>query len=155
MGNKIEDRIKNLGFILPEPPSAVANYVPALMEDNILYISGQISMDHNGDIMKGRLGETVSIEQGQAAAKLCAINILSQAKSALGTLDRIERVLKLGGFVNATPDFIDHPRIMNGASDFMVEVFGKEKGSHVRFAVGCTGLPLEALVEVEAVLKVL
>lgn len=153
MTGTIEARIAELGLTLPAAPNPVANYVPFLVSGNLLFISGQISKAADGSIVTGALGRDVDIEQGQAAARLCALNILAQAKSALGSLDRIGQVLKLTGFVNATADFADHPKVVNGASDLMVDVLG-DKGRHTRAAVGVSGLPLNSAVEVDAIIAV-
>ncbi len=153
MTGTIEARIAELGLTLPAAPNPVANYVPFLVSGNLLFISGQISKAADGSIVTGALGRDVDIEQGQAAARLCALNILAQAKSALGSLDRIGQVLKLTGFVNATADFADHPKVVNGASDLMVDVLG-DKGRHTRAAVGVSGLPLNSAVEVDAIIAI-
>ena len=153
MSQAIHNRLKELGIVLPEPSSPAANYVPFVQAGTMLYISGQLPMA-NGVIMKGRLGQGAAIEQGQEAAKLCAVNILAQANAALsGDLGRIVRCVKLGGFVASTADFFDHPKVMNGASDFMVAVLG-DAGRHARFAVGVAALPFGAMVEVDAVFEV-
>jgi len=153
MAGTVQDRLRELGITLPTPAAPAANYVPAVMSGHLLFISGQIPMGPEGIAFRGRLGENVSLEQGQAAARLCAINILAQAAAALGGLDRVRRVVKLGGWVNSTPDFTDQPKVVNGASDLMVELFG-EAGRHARFAVGAPSLPLGVPVEVEATLEI-
>lgn len=153
MSGTIEARLAELGITLPAAPNPVANYVPFLISGNLLLISGQVSKAADGSLIAGTLGRDVSIEQGQAAAQLCALNILAQAKSALGSLDRIGQVLKLTGFVNATADFADHPKVVNGASDLMVEVLG-DKGRHTRAAVGSSSLPLNSAVEVDALIAI-
>ena len=118
-------------------------------------ISGQISVDATGNVVRGKLGDDFSLEQGYKAARLCAIGLLARANAALdGELDRIEQLLKLGAFVNATPEFGDHPKVVNGASDFMVEALGRKRGEHVRFAVGTSSLPSNAAVEIEAIFRV-
>jgi enamine deaminase RidA (YjgF/YER057c/UK114 family) len=153
MTGTIETRIAELGLALPAAPNPVANYVPFIISGNLLFISGQISKAADGTLATGALGRDVNVEQGQAAARLCALNILAQAKSALGSLDRIGQVLKLTGFVNATADFADHPKVVNGASDLMVDVLG-DKGRHTRAAVGVSGLPLNSAVEVDAIIAI-
>ena len=153
MTGTIEDRLAALGITLPAAPNPVANYVPYAVTGDLLFVSGQISKDADGAIVAGTLGRDVSIEAGQAAARLCALNILAQAKAALGSLDRIAQVVRLTGFVNATPDFADHPKVVNGASDLMVEVLG-DKGRHTRAAVGVSGLPLNSAVEVDAIIAI-
>jgi enamine deaminase RidA (YjgF/YER057c/UK114 family) len=153
MNGKVEARLASLGLVLPSAPIPVANYVPAFLAGNLLFISGQISKAGDGTVTKGKLGADLAIEQGQAAARLCALNILSQAKAALGDLDRIAQVVRLTGFVNAAPDFTDHPQVVNGASDLMVQVLG-DAGKHTRAAVGVSSLPLGCAVEVDAVLLI-
>jgi len=145
------DNLKAAGVTLPEPRSPVANYVPFVITGNLLFISGQVSAAHDG-LVKGRLGEDMTLEQGQAAAKVCAINLIAQMQAALGDLERVKRVVKLGGFVNATGDFIDIPKVINGCSDLMVTAFG-DKGRHARSAVACPVLPMGAAVEVDAIVE--
>lgn len=149
MTNSIENRLESLGIQLPDAPAPAANYIPYLIEGGILFISGQISKAGDGSLITGKLGADLDIEAGQEAAKVCAINILAQAKAALGDLERIKNMIKLGGFVNATPEFSDHPQVINGASNFLAEVLG-EKGQHTRFAVGVAGLPFNVAVEIDA-----
>lgn len=153
MNGKVEARLASLGIELPEAPNPVANYVPHLMAGNLLFISGQISKAGDGTITKGRLGADVSVAEGQAAARVCALNILSQAKAALGSLDRIEKLVKITGYVNAAPEFTDHPQVVNGASDLLVEVLG-DAGRHTRAAVGVSSLPVGCAVEVDAIFLV-
>jgi len=153
MTGTVEARLSALGIALPEAPNPVANYVPFAISGNLLFVSGQISKGGDGKIVTGSLGADVSVEAGQAAARLCALNILAQAKAALGDLDRIAQVLRLTGFVNATAAFADHPKVVNGASDLMVEVLG-DKGRHTRAAVGVPSLPLNAAVEVDAIIAI-
>ena len=149
MAGAIEARLAQLGIELPQAAAPAANYVPTTMFGNVLYVAGQIPMWNGERRFVGRLGEGVSIADGQAAARLCALNIIAQAKRALGDLDRVVQILRLGGFVNSTPAFGDQPPVVNGASDLMVEVFG-EQGKHARAAVGCANLPFGVAVEVEA-----
>ena len=147
----IEHRLKELGITLPEAVAPFANYVPFAQAGGLVHVSGQISMGPDG-LVKGRLGETMDLEDGQAAARLCGLNLIAQFKAACqGDLDRVVRVVKLGGFVCAAPDFTDIPKVINGCSDLMVEVFG-EAGRHARSAVSCPVLPLGAAVEVDAVI---
>lgn len=153
MTGTIEARLAELGIELPAAPNPVANYVPYVVSGNLLLISGQISKAADGTVVTGALGRDVSIEAGQSAARLCALNILAQAKAALGSLDRVGQVLRLTGFVNATPDFTDHPKVVNGASDLMVELLG-DKGRHTRAAVGVSSLPLGSAVEVDAIIAI-
>jgi len=154
MAGQIDARLRELGIELPEPPLPAANYVPFTLSGSTLYISGQVTFD-NGELKYlGKVGADVDEADGKAAARLCGLNIIAVARHALdGDLDRVRQVLKLGGFVNATPDFTGHPGIINGASDLMVEVFG-DRGKHARFAVGAGGLPLGVAVEVDASLEV-
>lgn len=147
-----ENKLSELGITLPEPAKAVANYVPFVISGSHLYISGQVSLGPNG-LVKGVLGSTMSLEEGQAAARLCAINLLAQCKSALGDLSRIKRVVKLGGFVACDPSFTDIPQVINGCSDLMVEVLG-EAGRHARSAVSCPVLPLGVAVEIDGVFEI-
>ncbi len=148
----IDKRLSELGITLPEPAAPVASYVAAVEHDGLLHISGQLPFIE-GELVKGRLGDSVTLEDGMAAARACGIMILAQARAALGTLERVERVVKLGGFVNSAGEFIDQPKVVNGASDLMMEVFG-EAGRHARSAVGVPVLPLGAAVEVDAILAV-
>jgi len=153
MAGQIETRLAELGITLPEAPVPAANYVPTVRTGNLLYISGQVSKDADGLIV-GKLGDGFSIEDAQAAARVSGLNVIAQAKAACdGDLDRVTRIVKLLGFVNSTPDFEQHPQVVNGASDLMVEVFG-EKGRHARSAVGTSSLPFGIAVEVEAVFEV-
>ena len=145
------DRLKAAGVTLPHARPPVANYVPFVITGNLLFISGQVSIMPDG-LIKGRLGEDMTLEQGQQAARACAINLIAQMKVALGDLDRVTRVVKLGGFVNAAADFTDLPKVVNGCSDLMVEIFG-DKGRHARAAVACPVLPMGAAVEVDAVVE--
>ena len=144
-----ESRLEAMGISLPPPNTAVANYVPFVISGRQIFISGQISNGPDG-LVKGRLGETMDLAEGQEAAKLCAINLIAQMKAAIGSLARVERIVKLGGFVNAAPDFVEIPQVINGCSDLMVEVFG-DAGRHARSAVACPVLPLGVAVEIDAV----
>mgnify|MGYP003647854884 CR=1 FL=1 len=149
----IAARLAELGINLPEPAKAVANYVPYVQTGNLVHISGQLSNDASGGI-KGTVGDDVSPEQAQAAARMCGVNLLAQISAALdGDLERVVRVVKLGGFVQAAGDFTAIPAVINGCSDLMVEVFG-DKGRHARSAVGVYRLPLGFAVEVDAIVEV-
>ena len=148
----IDDRIAELGITLPEPAAPVAAYVPAVEHGGLLHISGQISFSEDGNLIVGRLGDDMNIERGTEAAKRCGIMLLAQMKAALGSLDRVERVVKLGVFVNSAPSFTDQPKVANGASELMQDVFG-EAGRHARSAVGAI-LPLGVAVEVDAIVAV-
>lgn len=145
------ERLKAAGVNLPEPRAPVANYVPFVIAGNLLFISGQVSAAPEG-LIKGTLGKDMTLEQGQAAAKICAINLIAQMQSALGDLERVTRIVKLGGFVNAATDFVNIPQVVNGCSDLMVTAFG-DKGRHARSAVACPVLPMGAAVEVDAVVE--
>lgn len=152
----IEDRLTKLGVTLPKPAAAVANYLPFLRNGSQLFISGQLAFGLDGTLdaaHRGKLGGSVARDAGRAAARLSFINVLAQAKAALGELDRIGRCVRLGGFINAEPGFTDLPAVMNGASDLAVEALG-DKGRHVRTTVGVASLPLGCAVEVEALFEV-
>jgi enamine deaminase RidA (YjgF/YER057c/UK114 family) len=149
----IEERLQALGLSLPDAPAPAANYVPTIISGKLVFVSGQLPLQGGGVAVVGQLGRDVSLEQGQAAARLCALNLLAQARTACeGDLSRLARCLKLGGFVSCTPEFVDQPKVINGASDLMVGAMG-EAGRHARFAVGCPSLPLNAAVEVEAIFE--
>ncbi len=151
--SNVEARLAELGVALPEPNAPVANYAPAVRTGNLLHISGQVSVNADGGI-KGVVGEDVDAATAKAAARLCGINLIAQMKRALdGDLDRVVRIVKLGGFVQAGPSFFDIPQVVNGCSDLMVEVFG-DAGRHARSAVGVYRLPLNFAVEVDAVVEV-
>ncbi|MCP5036895.1 MAG: RidA family protein [Rhodobacteraceae bacterium] len=148
-----EKRLAELGVTLPDAPAPAANYMPYVQVGDIVYVSGQISMNEGGFIT-GKLGETMSAEEGAAAAKTCAIGLLSQVKAACGgDLDRLVRVVKLTGFVNSTADFGDQPKVVNGASDFLVEALG-EAGRHSRSAVSAASLPFSVAVEIEGIFQI-
>jgi enamine deaminase RidA (YjgF/YER057c/UK114 family) len=154
MAGAVENRLKGLGVVLKEAPAPVANYVPFVRTGNLLTVSGQLCFDGDGKIVaNGQLGGGVSIEDGQKAARACAVNLLAQVKAALGDLDRVSRVVRLGGFINSAPGFADGPKVMNGASDLMVAAFG-DKGKHARSTVGVAALPADAAVEVEGLFEV-
>ncbi len=154
MAGTVEKKLAELGIVLHTPATPVANYVGFVRTGNFLVISGQLCLDPDGKVLaKGKLGAEVSVEDGQKAARACAINLLVQLKAALGDLDKVTRVVRLGGFINGLPDFIDAPKVMNGASDLMVTAFG-EKGRHARTTIGVASLPLGAAVEVEGAFEV-
>jgi enamine deaminase RidA (YjgF/YER057c/UK114 family) len=149
-------RLTELGIALPTPAAPVANYVGFVRTGNLVIISGQLCFGTDGKIApdhKGKLGASVSIETGQAAAKLCAINLIAQLRDAVGDLDLVQRCVRLGGFINCVPDFATLPVVMNGASDLIVAVFG-DKGRHARSTIGVAELPLDACVEVEGMFEV-
>jgi len=153
MAGNFEAKLASMGLTLPSAPAPAANYVPYVQAGDMVYVSGQISMDADGLII-GKLGDTMSVDQGQAAARACALNLLAQVRAACGgDLDRLVKVVKLGGFVNCTADFADHPKVINGASDLMAEALG-EAGTHARAAVGCSSLPLGIAVEIEGIFQV-
>src|SRR6187431_3816336 len=154
MAGTVEKKLAELGIVLPQPVAPVANYVPFVRTGNFMVVSGQLCLDAAGKLVaKGQLGGAVSIEDGQKAARACAINLLAHLKAALGDLDKVTRVVRLGGFINSAAGFVDGPKVMNGASDLMVEVFG-EKGRHARSTVGVAALPADAAVEVEGQFEV-
>ncbi len=154
MAGTIEQKLASLEIILPTPRSPLANYVPFVRSGNLLTISGQVCYALDGSLIaKGKLGANLSIEQGVAAARGCAINLLTQLKAATGDLEKVVRVVRLGGFVNSAPDFLDGPKVMNGASDLKVEIFG-EKGRHARTTIGVAALPSDAAVEVEGLFEI-
>ena len=151
--SKVESRLNEMGLELPVAPKPVAAYVPAKQCDNLVFTAGQIPF-LNGELkFKGKLGQDLTIEEGYEAAKLCALNCLSVIKGVIGDLDRIEEIVKLNGFVNGTLEFTDHPKVINGASEFLGQLFG-EAGKHARAAVGCSNLPMNAACEVELIVKV-
>ena len=153
MTSAIEQRLAADGIELPAAAAPAANYVPYTISGKLILVAGQLPFRGGQIAVSGRLGDGVSLEQGQEAARLCALNLLAQAKAACGgDLDRLGRCLKLGGFVACTGDFTDHPEVVNGASDLMVKAMGGA-GQHARFAVGCASLPRNAAVEVEAIFE--
>lgn len=146
-------RLAEIGLEIPSPVAPVANYVPFVVSGRHLFISGQVSIAPAG-LLKGKLGADLTVEQGAEAARACAVNLIAQMKVALGgDLDRVKRIVKLTGFVNCTPDFTDQPKVINGASDLMVAVFG-EDGRHARAAVGAPSLPMGAAVEIDAIVEI-
>ena len=154
MPGTVEKKLADLGIALPSPAAPVANYVPFVRTGNFMVVSGQLCLDAEGKLVaKGQLGGGVSVEDGTKAARACAIMLLAQLKAALGDLDKIARVVRLGGFINATPDFLETPKVMNGASDLMVTAFG-DKGRHARTTIGVAALPMDAAVEVEGLFEV-
>lgn len=154
MSNEIKQRLAAMGIELKAPPAPAANYVPYVISGNQLIVSGNLPFGADGLEYIGKVGDDISLEQAQAAAKLCAINLLAQANAALdGDLGRVTRLLRLGGFVNATPDYTQQPAVINGASDFMVEILG-EAGKHARAAVGVGSLPFGVSVEIDAIFEI-
>lgn len=154
MSGKIESRLKELGLTLPAATTPAANYVPTVRTGNLVFVAGQVTLDNGKLEYVGKLGREFGVEDGQKAARLCALNIIAHLKNACdGDLDRVRRCVRVGGFVNAVPEFGDHPKVINGASDLFVQVFG-EAGKHARAAVGVGSLPFGVAVEVEAVFEV-
>ncbi|MBV9237173.1 MAG: RidA family protein [Xanthobacteraceae bacterium] len=154
MAGMIESKLTELGLTLPALAAPIANYVGFVRTSDLLFVSGQLCLGADGKLVaKGKLGAEVSIEDGQKAARACAVNLLAQIKAAVGDLDRVVRVVRLGGFISSAPSFLDGPKVMNGASDLMVTVFG-DKGRHARTTIGVAVLPLDAAVEVEGLFEV-
>ena len=153
MSETTEARLAELGVELPSPAAPAANYVPYVVSGNQLFISGQLPMGADGLEHVGKLGDDLSVGEGKAAAKLCAINLLAQAKAATGDLEKVARLVKIVGFVNSTADFTQQPQVINGASDFLVQAMG-DKGRHARSAVSAASLPFGAAVEIEAVFEI-
>ena len=152
MASAIEARLSALNITLPDAPAPAANYVPFVRTGNQIFVSGQVSAGPDGFI-KGKLGADMTVEEGAAAARRCGLALIAQARAAVGDLDKIKRVVKLVGFVNSTVDFTDQPKVVNGCSDLMVEVFG-EAGRHARSAVSAASLPFGVAVEIEAIFEV-
>ncbi len=154
MSGKVDAKLKEMGIVLPTPAASVANYVGYVVTGSLVYISGQLPMENGAIAVTGHLGDTVPVEEGYRAARICAINLLSQLYAATdGHLDRIRRVVRLTGFVNSTASFIDQPKVVNGASDLMVEVLG-DAGRHARISISVPSLPMGACVEVEGVFEI-
>src|SRR5438045_4960208 len=154
MAGTVEKKLADLGITLGTPAAPVANYVGFVRSGNLLVVSGQLCFGAEGKLVAvGKLGGAVSVEDGQKAARACAVNLLAQVKVALGDLDKVMRVVRLGGFINSAPAFLEGPKVMNGASDLMVEVFGG-KGRHARTTVGVAALPVDAAVEVEGLFEI-
>lgn len=153
MADSIETRLRDMGIELPQASAPAANYRPFIVAGAHLFISGQIAQKSDGSFLTGRLGDGLSVEDGREAARLCALHVVAQAKTALGSLDRVLQILRVTGYVQAAPDFTGHPKVVNGASDFLVEAFG-DKGRHTRAAVGVASLPLGSAVEVDAIMLV-
>jgi enamine deaminase RidA (YjgF/YER057c/UK114 family) len=153
MSDEIETRLATLGYTLPEAPPPAGNYVPFLISNGQLFISGQLSRGANGVEVKGRLGGGLGLDEGKKAAELCCVNILTQAKAALGSLGRIGQTLRLTGYINAVLEFKDHAQVLNGASDLMVAVLGN-RGRHTRVAIGVGSIPLGYAVEIDAIFAI-
>ena len=146
----IDDMVSSLGITLPVPPAAAGSYVPVAVSGKLAFVSGQIPMEGGEVKFKGKVGKDLSIPEGQDAARLCVMNALAQLKAALGSLDHIARIVKVTGFVNCEATFVEHPKVINGASDLLVKIFG-EKGRHARAAVGMSSLPFDSAVELELI----
>lgn len=153
MTTSITERLAKLNLELPSAPTPVANYVPYMQTASLLFISGQISKTADGKSITGKLGADLSVAQGQEAARICALNILAQAQAALGNLERIAQIIRIAGYVNATPDFAEHPQVINGASDLLADALG-DAGRHTRAAIGVSSLPANCAVEIDAIIKV-
>ena len=158
MTNSIETRLEELSISLKEAPQAVGAYVPAQLDGDLLYVSGQIPLEEGQVKFTGQMSSLLvpsdnTLEVGQAAARLCLLNILMQVKAKVGSLDLVEQCIRLGGFVSCPADFYDHPKVINGASDLAQEIFG-DKGQHCRAAIGCSSLPLNSLVEIEGLFRI-
>ena len=148
-----DENIKKLDLNIPEPPDAVANYIPFKIINNLMYVSGQAPLKEGQIIYKGKVGENITISDGIKAAELCCINIIAALKKGINNdWNQLDSFVKLGGFVNCKDNFVDHPKIINGASDLLVNIFG-DKGRHTRFAVGSNSLPLDISVEIDAIIK--
>ncbi len=153
MSGTIAARLKDLGIELPQPAAAVANYVPFVVSGSLVFVSGQLPLENGKLMVAGKLGDSVTLEDGVRAARLCALNLLAQARAAAGgDLDRIRRLVRLTAFVASVPGFTDQPKVVNGASDLMVQVLG-EAGRHARVAVGAPALPLDAAVEIDGIFE--
>jgi enamine deaminase RidA (YjgF/YER057c/UK114 family) len=147
----IEEKLESIGVKLPNPPTPAGSYVPVIRTGNLLFISGQIPMEDGKVIFTGKVSDD-NLEIAQKSAKMCAVNILAQIKRELGNLDKVTRIVKLSGFVNSMPDFTQHPKVINPASDLFFEIFGK-KGKHSRIAVGVASLPLDSMTEIDAIIE--
>jgi enamine deaminase RidA (YjgF/YER057c/UK114 family) len=148
----IEQKIESLGIKLPTPPTPAGSYVPVVRTGNLLYISGQIPMEDGKMMFTGKVSDE-NLETAQKSARMCAINILAQLKRELGDLDKVSKIVRLSGFVNSVPEFSQHPKVINAASDLFFEIFG-EKGKHSRIAVGVSSLPLDSMTEIDAIVEV-
>jgi enamine deaminase RidA (YjgF/YER057c/UK114 family) len=149
----IEEKLVSLGIALPIPPASAGSYVPVVISGNLAFVSGQIPAEGRQVKFKGKVGRDLPMEEGQHGARLCTVNALAQLKAELGNLDRIKRFVKVTGFVNCDPSFTEHPKVINGASDLLVQVFG-DRGKHARAAVGVSSLPLDSAVEIEFVVEI-
>lgn len=146
----IEEKLDSLGIILPTPPKPAGSYIPVVRTGNLIFVSGQIPMKDGQVQFKGQVPTIISVEDAQKAAKLCITNVLAQLKAELGSLDKISKIVRVSGFVNSSPEFYEHPKIINAASDLLFEIFG-EKGKHTRIALGVSSLPLNSAVEIDLI----
>ena len=149
----IEKRLKDLGINIPNAPKPAGSYVPIVLTGKLAFVSGQIPIKDGQVVYQGKVGDTQSIDDAQEAAKLCVINGLAQIEAYCGTLDNLEKIIKISGFVNSTKDFTEHPKVINAASDLLMKIFG-EKGRHSRIAIGVSSLPLNATVEIDMVVEI-
>ena len=149
----IEEKLKSLNIVLPTPPKPAGAYIPVVISDQTVYVSGQIPIEDGKVAYTGKVPIEQSLEQAQAAARVCTINALAQLKDELGTLDRISKIIKVSGFVNSTPEFTEHPKVINAASDLLYDIFGKD-GQHSRIAVGVSSLPLDSTVEIDMIVEI-
>ena len=149
----IDEKLNSLNIVLPQPPKPAGAYIPVVIVDQTVYVSGQIPIEDGKVVYKGKVPTEQSLEQAQKAAKLCVINALAQLKAELKSLDRISKIVRVSGFVNSTQDFIDQPKVINAASDLLFEIFGKS-GQHSRIAVGVASLPLGATVEIDMIVQI-
>jgi len=148
----IEEKIKSLDITLPNPPTPAGSYIPVVKTGNLLFISGQIPMEDGKVLFTGKVSDD-NLETAQKSARMCAINLLAQMKRELGNLDRVTRIIKLSGFVNSDPEFYQHPKVINAASDLFFEIFG-DKGKHARIALGAGSLPLNSMTEIDAIVEI-
>lgn len=149
----IEKRLKELGIIIPNAPKPAGSYIPVVLSGKLAFVSGQIPIKDGQVVYQGKVGDAQSIDDAQEAAKLCVINGLAQIEAYCGTLDNLEKIIKISGFVNSTKDFTEHPKVINAASDLLMKIFG-EKGRHSRIAIGVSSLPLNATVEIDMVVEI-
>lgn len=149
----IEERLKALNIILPSPPKPVGSYIPVVITGNLAFVSGQIPIKDGKVTYAGKVSKDLSVEDAQDAARLCVINTLAQLKTELGSLDRISKIVRVSGFVNSPPEFTDQPKVINGASDLLFEIFG-QNGQHTRIAVGVSSLPLNSAVEIDLIAEI-
>lgn len=148
----IEEKIKELGIELPTPPTPAGSYIPVVKTGNLLFISGQIPMENGKVVFSGKVSDS-NLDVAQKSARMCAINILAQIKKEIGELDKVSKIIRLSGFVNSSPEFTQHPKVINAASDLIFEIFG-DKGKHSRIAVGVASLPLGSMTEIDAIIEI-